>query len=47
MEVENNENESMGNGKVVNVGEEPPIFSDVSTAQNGEKMLYLYDTLLK
>jgi hypothetical protein len=40
MEIGNNENEPMGDGEVVNVGEEPPRFPGVFTATNGEQMLY-------
>jgi hypothetical protein len=40
MEIGNNENEPMGDGEVVNVGEEPPRFPDVLTVTNGEQMLY-------
>jgi hypothetical protein len=40
MEVGNNENEQMGDGEVVNVGEDPPICPGLLTARNGEEMLY-------
>ncbi|KAK2410838.1 hypothetical protein QL285_046178 [Trifolium repens] len=40
MEVGNNENEQMGDGEVVNAGEDPPICPGLLTARNGEEMLY-------